>query len=400
MKRIHFLLVALFLGASFNTLASENSTSAEITATVPVTGDTIPNPEQAAALTLTAPAFITEANITMNADRFIEIVLPDPNSDGLDPTGTVNFRYVIRILDGCDLIFTAIIEQAVYPYLWRSRFPLFKDDYQVQVARQTTAFKRETSQGTVLIGPSPTLPEISDNHLEIERWLMHVPRKTGGFTGQIAFNNRFPTLPSVVWVAGFDSAGNLVPGTRVPVQVLGQRPVISIYGNSSANEALFPQSLEDQISHIGLFESNNRKFIKAAVTYESVQDNSLTATVSETAFDDGESVGKSFAMEARKSTNYWDGVAITNLSSSTVVQVDVVQRSLDDGSEVARATIGQVEPGEKRLSVVSDLLPFDDNVYYTLEQTNTGGSFQVLGLRGSNIQEPSLLVGSQVSKVK
>ena len=128
-------------------------------------------------------------------------------------------------------------------------------------------------------------------------------------------------------------------------------------------------------------------------------DDSLTATLAEQSFQTGDTVGSAFVMEARKSTAYWDGVAITNLTSPVDTQVDVVLRSLTDGQEVARSTLGSIVPGQKRLFVLSDLVPFTDNAYYTLEKQGQGGSFQVLGLRGSTVQEPALLVGSEVSKV-
>ncbi len=394
----HLSKVVCVLIVGFTILASERAGVENAPLSVSESSDK--QDKSARALILSAPSFITEANISMNVDRIIEIFLPHPNSDGLDPTGTVNFRYIIRIMDGCEEIFVAIVEQGVYPYLWRSRFPLFNDNYQIQIARQSTQFKKETSPGTVLVGPPPSNPAISGNHLEIGRWLLHVPRKGGGFEGEMVFNNRFPTLPSTIWLAGFDALGNLVPNSQVPIQILGHRPVISIYGNANSGTAIYPAALEDKVSHIGLFESNNSRFIQAAITYKSIDDDSLTATVQEAVFADGEAVGKTFAMEARKSTAYWDGVAITNLSAPSPIEIDLVLRSLTDNQIIQRQSLGSVAPGEKKLHVISDLVPFDDNAYYTLEQTSEGGTFQVLGLRGSNMQDPPLLVGSPLSKVQ
>jgi len=336
-------------------------------------------------INLTAPTFITPDHLWINENNRLEILLPNPNADGIDPTGAENIRYNIRIMIGCSEFYSTVIESSVYPRVFRLAFEVPFGDYEVNISRLTSFFKRDESEGTVLVGPSGTsAAAISSDFLEIDRWLLHVPKVAGGFIGRVTFNNRFPQLPATIWVAGFDSQGQLVSGTQKEVVVIGQNPVADIYGNDTA---LFTNAQQDQISHIGLYEPNDNRYIETSITYRSIQEGALEASASEVSFFGGSAVGRSFSMEARKSETFWDGVAVLNLAGLMPTEVSVVLRKIDDGSEIASTSLGTIDAGGKGLFVISDFFDFDPNAYYTIESDQTNRTFQVLGLRG-NVGRP------------
>lgn len=364
----------------------------------------VPSPREvsaaAMAKTLTPPLFITEDHLRMTSDNHLEIMLPHPNADGWDSSGRENWRYVIRIMRGCNEYVSSTVTRNAYPALYRTPFEIPFDDYEVQIARQTTfGPKRDLSQGTVIVGPpSGTKPSaISDDFVEIERWLLHIPRKSGGFEGSLTFHNLFPETPAKIWVGGFDIEGNPVPGTARPVLVVGQRPEVPIYGDENA---LFETAFQDQVSHVGLYEEDGKRLITTALTYKHVEENALTATVNEVDLINGDTVGSQFVMESRKSEAYWDGIAVTNLAALAQANVRVVLRRLADGSQVASESLGSVAPGSKTLHVISDLFTFQPDVYYTVESSGAVGTIQVLALRGSLQSSTPLLVGSSAFKTK
>lgn len=354
-------------------------------------------------LSPTAPTFIDEQNVWVDAQNRLRILCPHPNSDGLDPSGEARLEYVIRIMRDCTEYYSTSISKSLYPYIFSLSFEIPFDDYSIIMARRTGVGKKKaTSPGTVIIGPTSgsSASSIPSNCVEIDRWLLHVPKVSGGFTGRVAFNNRFPELPARVWVAGFDASGNIIEGTQTPLIVVGQKPEIGIYGSTAAGEALFNQGLQDQISHIAIMEENQSRLVDLSITYQNLDPTSLTATVEETDLRDGTSVGSQFILEARKSAEYWDGVAVLNLTQVQSSVVQAVFRSASDHHELARIDLGQVGAGEKALFVLSDLFAFRKDAYYTLETTDPTQKIQVLGLRGSSGADSPLLVGSSVFKSK
>lgn len=352
---------------------------------------------------LTAPFFVDERNVWVNADQRIEILLPDPHSDGWGRLSPGSLMYQINLVQDCQSLYQADVNPRSYPFIYKIQMGIPTDPYQIQIRRKTVGAGKDglVSSGTVIVGPARDSGEgeISTEFTEIERWVLHVPRKAGGFKGSLVFNNKFPELPARIWVAGFAADGSYVNGTKMELMVIGPRAELPIYPEEGS-DSLFPAALTDQISHIGLLEENGREVLPVSITYQQVDDpDALTATVEESKFGEGQSVGSLFTMEARKSANFWDGVAVLNVAGLEAAEVTVVQRDLADDTELGRVSIGTVQPGEKILRVVSDLFDVCDNCYYTVE-TDRPQTIEVLGLRGSLSGETAVLVGSQVKKKK
>ncbi|MCB1052174.1 MAG: hypothetical protein H6510_06390 [Acidobacteria bacterium] len=350
---------------------------------------------------LSAPTFITEQDIWINEDNRLEILLPHPNSDGYDPSGGANLQYRIKILLGCEVYYNTTVKRSSWPTIWKNFFEIPFDDYQIQISRETTIGKTApppSSPGTVLVGPNGGTPAelVPTNHLEIKRWTLHVPKIGGGFEGSLSFNNRFPDLPATIYTAGFDAQGNLISGTVKSVTVIGQRPVIPVYARQAGQSALYDMTMTDKISHIGWFEPMNRHFVSVSISYKNLAENALAATIAETDLEAPEQTGEAFVLEARKSGNFWDGVAILNLTSTQTAQITAYQRSLETGDILQSTPLGSLGPGRKLLSVLSEVFPLSGNAYYTIESDQA--EIQVLGLRGSLTAQPALLVGSQVFK--
>ncbi|MCB1050897.1 MAG: hypothetical protein H6510_02360 [Acidobacteria bacterium] len=374
----------------------EYYTSTRSCITVRTSGGTQPNVEAPS-----TPIFLGKSNVVLNEQGRIELFLPDPNSDGWDMQNRNDLAYRLQFYVGCDLVHQEDLVYSSYPQV--VTIPTFPptQPYQVYLSRFQVGNgvqKDGPASGSVIIS-SPTSASsataISTNFQDVDRFLLHIPKLGGGFRGTLSFTNRFPDLPAVIWVCGFDVDGNYVEGTRKSVTVIGSLATINVYAEAGKS-GLFGAGLVDQVAYLGLRENANRHLVNTSITYQNISSaQAFPATLNEVDFDAGLAVGSAFAIDGRKSANYWDGMAITNLSSDLAPDVYVVYRRTSDGQELARHQLGAIAPGEKLLAVASDFFTFQNDTYYTVETDDLTKTFQVLGLRGSN--EQALLVGSEVS---
>ncbi|MCB1050898.1 MAG: hypothetical protein H6510_02365 [Acidobacteria bacterium] len=350
-----------------------------------------------------APSFITDRDVWIDDQGKINVWCPNPNADGFVKGQTVKMGYVFNLVQDCMVLSTATATPATYPKVFKFPVGVPEGPYTIEVSRVLIFdFSKRQAFGSVKVISGPALtgntPVISTDYREVQRWLLHVPKVSGGFKGRLVLNNRFPDLPVVISIAGFDASGNYIKGSVRNLSVVGNLVEVPIYPDGSAN-SVFESGFTDQISHIGLFEPNNQNYLKASLIYSSVQDNALTATVPEAALTDGTAVGQDFIMEARQNDSFWDGVALLNLTGQDSVQLKVEQRRISDKSLVKAETLSSVSPGDKNLVVLSSLFPFVANTYYQIQATN-GVRFQVLGLRGTTQAAPPLMTSSKIGKVK
>lgn len=355
---------------------------------------------------LTAPAFVDESHVGVTENGKLQISLPHPNADGWDRLGMSALRYRVDLVQGCDTLFSQEVAAGQYPYSFTVPYDLPQEDYEVHVRRISGLLNKDgesVSQGTVIVGPPATQGggEIPSSAQEIQRWLLHVPRIQGGFKGTLVFSNLFPETPAKVWLAGFDVKGNLIDETRVPLLIMGPRAEIPIYPTNAGMEALFSAELIDQVSHLGVYEEGGNHWVTTSLTYQHVSDpDALSATVEEVDLTTGTVIGSSFTVEARKSTAFWDGVAILNLAADHDARVTVVQRDGVTGNERARHEIGSIAAGEKVTAVLSDGFSFCADCYYTVETDQSQNTVELLGLRGSLNLEKPLLVKTQTQKIR
>lgn len=365
-----------------------------------ILGSTQQSPYNAA---IPPPEFITDRDIWVDEEGRIVVWCPDPNGDGAAPSGTVNRGYTFRLVQDCQVLESVTATPSVYPQVFKFSSPIPEGHYTIEVSRYFERAGKQSNEGVprVYAGPSVAGSDtvISTNASEIPRWLLHIPRKVGGFEGSVTFVNRLPETPASVWVAGFDPAGNLIPDTRQKLLIVGVRHTLPLYSTDGA-EGLFPESLQDQVSHVGLFEPMNAHVVDASLTYRAAAENAFPVTVDESVLSDGEAVGASFLVESRASTQFWDGAAILNLAWDQPIQVTAKLMSAE-GTELASASLGSIPAGSKRLFVFSDFFPQSGSAdtYYTVESQNDE-PFQIIGLRGTLTSTPALLDNAKISKTQ
>lgn len=354
---------------------------------------------------LTAPYFIDESDVRVTPDLTLELTLEDPNADGWDRFGQTSLLYEVRLVQDCELVFSADVSASQYPARFELDTEIPEGDYEIHVLRKTQLTKNgdQVSSGTVIVGPPAEAPltQINADFLEIDRWIMHVPKISGGFSGTLVFQNAFPELPAKIWVAGFNHEGSLVTGSVCALIVVGARAELPVYAAEGVSQALFDPALTDEVSHLGLYEESGTHQLDVAITYQNIASpEALTATLGETELSDGTALGAQLLVEARDSPAYWDGLAILNLVMDREVSVTVVQRESANGTMRGSVPLGTVESGEKKLIVISDWFTFCPDCYYTVETAAPNQLVEVLGLRGSLVSDPAVLVQSQVRKVK
>lgn len=349
------------------------------------------------------PSFITDRDVWLDEQDRIVVWCPDPNADGAIQQPTLQRGYTFRLVQDCRILESVTATPSSYPNVFRFSSPVPDGPYTIEVARFFQGANKRATEGIPRVYAGPDLASsdtvIATETRNIGRWLLHLPKASGGFSGTVTFFNRFPEIPAPIWVAGFDATGALIDGTRQQLLIVGQVQTLPVYG-VGGEEGLFDAAHADRISHLGLFEPRNAALVQASLTYRSLEEDALTATVDEVSLLDGALVGAGFTLDARPAEVYWDGAALLNLTGSAPVEVTV---ALVDpaGQVLAHRELDPIAPGSKQLLVLSDVFPQSGRVagYYTLSSEGDV-PFQVVGLRGTLVSNPALLVNTKVSKVR
>lgn len=349
-----------------------------------------------------APDFITATDLWIGDGNRVFMRLPHPNADGWDGSNRLLMSYRVAMVQDCEVLFEGDVQASNFPAVYS--FPIRTPDepYEVEVYRRVHDVKRDSvSSPTVIVGPAVTGDPsvIPSDFWELKRWVLHVPKVGGGFQGKLVLNNRFPSVPSEIWIAGFDVAGRYLEGTQKKLVVIGPLGTIPIYPYDGESQSVFEAALTDSVSHIGLFEVGGARHVHVSISYKQFDnEDAFPAAVEETDLDTGLNAGSVFTVEGRRGTGFWDGVAVLNLRAALAQDVDIVYRELNSGDELGRITLDSIQPGHKKLAVLSDLFPYREDTYYTVESKSPGATIQVLGLRGS--YATPILVGSSVHKMK
>ncbi|MCB1050714.1 MAG: hypothetical protein KDC71_08940 [Acidobacteria bacterium] len=357
-----------------------------------------------AAASLPPPLYLGEENVWIDGQGNLVFFLPDPNADGKANNISANLVYEVQLMIGCQTVYSDVFSSASYPALFKPSWIVPSVPYTLDVARidLAAANKDGENEGAVIVGPlaGSGFTQLPKDPVEIKRWLLHMPKLGGGFEATLVFNNRFPDLPATIYLVGFDQNGVLVPNSQKSVAVVGQRPQTKLYRDNSGKSYLYDTSFVDKISHLGLIELNGNRLVQVSVVYRSTVANALSASVTETDLDKGDSVGREFSLNARESSVFWDGVAVLNLTGKVNVQVTVEQRRRSDDTILATKALGTIGPGQKMLSVLSDSFPFQQDSYYAFTTASAGQQIQILGLKGTLQENPPLMVTSPVVKKK
>ena len=348
---------------------------------------------------ITPPRFVTEANVFVTEENQLGIFLPNPNTDGINSDGSLDLSYLLAIEQDCFIELNQEISFPTWPQTIRiSRNQIPVDNYLIRLARKgTLANSKDEIISDATIIPGPRLSDVPlpppENALEFDRWLFHIPRNAGGFSGTIRVNN--PNLQDTanVLFVGYHADGDVLFSEIKSIDP-GAINQYAIYAEGQSGLFGDDPTAADQVSHVAVWERSD--LTQISVRYISNR-SGYGVFVDENDLSLGEQSGSEILIEgATPNQDYFDGVAILNLKSDFAAQITVT-RIGTDGSQQGEITLGRLEPQMKMLSVLSDAFqPFMADASYLIRSVDDNQApvpIQVLGLSG-------LKTGSFLSSIK
>ena len=350
-------------------------------------------------LAVTPPFFITHKNFWETETGALGCFLPDPNADGLDAAGTASLGYLLTLeKDGAVVYGPEAIAATEWPFVFEiaaENLPAYP--YFIGVSRDlNTAVKRRVAADGLLVKapePQPSDPGIRRLY---RRWLLHLPRQAGGFDGVIEIANPNPAESITVSLIGFAADGEEL-ATETLTIAPGTDASYLLYGPDE-NGLFADAALVDRVSHLAIWERS--RLSKVSLQYVARNTN-FGVWVDEVDLETDPVNGRQFRMNGATPTQaFFDGVAILNLTSALPVEI-LVDRFTENGEAAGEISLGLLNSGAKRLSVLSfDFDGFVANPTYTIraEGPNGAESIQVLGLSGDNNR--SFFASSRVVRKK
>jgi len=344
--------------------------------------------------TLSAPTFVSADRVWINDAGNVVVNLPHPNIDGWDPSTQIPIQYVLNFLQNdssMDEITVSV--DTPFPFLSELGAPP-TDDYFVSIKRQAIIGGNTptmVSQAVLVPGPRQVYgQQIASNFAFIDRWLFHIPKQLGGFDAKLTLTNRFPELPAMVKLIGFDSQGRPIDRAEKDLALIGRRKEWSVCGDTAAH--LFPSELQDEISHVGIFEPKNTNFVLVSLTYVNLASDARSNT-QEVNLKDGKGGSKFLPAptETGAGDAKWDGIAALNMRNDTETPVWLDQASTQTDEEAGTShevihrsvSLGSIAPGGKLLYAISESeFPFIEGAYYLLRTENPSQKIQALALHG------------------
>jgi len=322
-----------------------------------------------------APTYIDESNFFIDVDGSLVCIFPDPNSDGSNLDGLDNFSYLTYILVDCQVVSgPLLVGQSSGNDTWPQVVVLGSQElpnqpFTIRVSRLYEGQTTSEAPSVDIQGPEPPDDTVPTSFRGYNRWLLHMPRLSGGFEGLFRLINANP-LPAEVTLAGFDETGNLL---KVVQLMVPEREIMyqTLYGSG-----LFAE-FTDRISHVGIYEPT--QLTDVWFLYQNTNSR-YNSWVPETRLDEGLSTGSTLEMESRADDRYSDGVVILNLSNSISTQPFAVQRDRSSGALLNEVQLGVIPPGGKQRVILSDLFPFQANTVYRFETRDSRQTIQALGL--------------------
>ena len=329
---------------------------------------------------LTAPEFIDAGALSVSETGALRILLPNPNADGWDVAGTAQMAYEITLFTSefAPLTSFSISGIETWPYLLETSFRVPETPYQVAIIR--TAARPEGEQGSaarILEGPQITIASLHKMS-DIDRWLLHVPRESGGFLGRIIIVNLLPeTTRSIALTAFSESGAELQTQT---LKINGLRLSLDLYGEAG----LFAGVARDRISHIGVTESGGGRSARVKMVYRHHRTGASGQTV-EMSLSDGVS-GSAFLLDAMAGTEAsFDGLALLNLRHQEPIRIYMEEYGEND-EQAERAQpilLGSIPPGGKRLHAINGQWRKETTGGWYRIYSENGAPFQMLGLSGN-----------------
>jgi len=344
---------------------------------------------------LSAPNFVTSDRIWINEAGTVVVNLPHPNIDGWDATTEIDLRYVLTLVqNGVPVVEMLVSDDTAFPKLTElGAAP--NGDYFVSIKRKAVVDGggNETIESQPILIPGPRRiygQQIAPDYSFINRWLFHMPKKIGGFDARVTLTNRFPELPAKVRLIAFDSQGQPVNKADKELIVIGRRVEWLVYGDTP--ECLFFSDLQDDISHVGIFEPNDKKLVMVSLTYVNLESGARSNT-SEINLSHGKGGSKFLLVPTgtQVGDTKWDGIAALNMrnDTETAVWLDQAVTQIDDSTGTSReiilqtAFLGSIPPGGKLLYAISQTeFPFVGAAYFLLRTQDPSQKIQALALHG------------------
>ncbi len=330
-------------------------------------------------LTLTPPLFCQNAHFWREADGKLVGLLPDPDSDGLDGSGTRGLGYAFWLVANGNVVAGPTALTGPWPkQVEIAAASMPSAPYTMAIAR--TAAGLEDSAPLWLPGPAAQAadPGVLRHY---RRWLIHAPRKAGGFSALVRLINENPNEAIDAVLVGFANDGREL-ATETLRLAPGQRRDLQLYG--AGMDGIFVQpELLDQVSHIAVWDE--RGVARASLRY--VADSTGFGVWTQALDLERELVsGRRFHLDgASPNTGYYDGVALLNLSASVTPRI-LIHRFDENGSTAGTLDLGTLAPGAKRLSALSfaypDYLP-DASYEIEVQSENPSARIQIFGLSGA-----------------
>ena len=326
------------------------------------------------------PHFISHENFWLDDMGHLQSWFPDPNSDGAGPEGgPVPTYYNVSVRQNCVeyFQFSVYLENGD---AWPQTFTLPGNflppgAYQIAVARYSGTGSESDNRSDEVVITGPTgLPVDEGPPVAVaafNRWLLHVPKRSGGFGGRFKIENLAPQANLPLYLVGFDSSGQFLKAETMSM-LASQTAYFDLYGELG----LF-SGFEDQVSHIGIYDPAD--IIKVSLRFSGLE-SQFGAWVEETDFRKGNATGATFDLEGRGSESFQDGLAVLNLTTNLPIRVFLVHRDSATNLHLEEVDLGELAPGAKMLHVASDYFDFRPDSKYTVETRDPSHQVQVMGM--------------------
>ncbi|MCB9399314.1 MAG: hypothetical protein H6510_15990 [Acidobacteria bacterium] len=317
-----------------------------------------------------AAAFVDSQTIRRDASA---ILFPHPNSDWINNNPKDELVWAGELYKECDLFAGGAVAESevAWPTLFgfNPDWVSVNDTYRLSRAFKSNFFGTRSYAMALWIPPSLKTLSSTTPYTFFNRWLLHIPKQAGGFTGTKKVYNRGNTSTTITF-AGYHDDGFRY-ATVAPTLAAKATKYYPMYGSSG----LF-NGLDDLISHIAIYETEPQTEVSLLYTSSKTQYGAWADAID---IAKGLDSGSIMEMDASAEA-YTDGVAILNLREETTTRVWVVQKDRVSGATYAEAVIGDVPPGGKILAILSNFVLWRPNAVCSFETKDSSKSIQVLGL--------------------
>ncbi len=315
----------------------------------------------------TPPTYLDSQDFGWDSAGNLMCMLPSPDRDGLCPEGG---SYTVTLRDKSNIVISGFVLLPVESDFWPVVFTLSGNTLsQVYTVAIRRVCGTSTSEEWIQNVPKRPTTSAEPTTSELDRWLLHLPKRSGGFAGVVRIVNLNPDSALTADLFAYDATGLFLEKASLSLNA-GETRYLTLY----EADGLFA-NLTDRVSHLGIRDGSNA--LRFSLGYKSLN-GGYTVWHNENATLDGEITGAIQLVEANSQDSSAEGVAVLNLANDHEIQI-TAKLVAANGETLASQSLGNLEPGAKKLAVLSSLFQRQEGTHYQLE-TELGESFQLLGL--------------------